>query len=585
MPIRFKCPNPECRKSLAVKEQFAGKRVACPACKKPVKVPAPVSAPADVEDVAAAAFADDGPARQQAAASPQTHTIDFTCDYCDAELHLPATESGKQIPCPSCKRIIKVPVLKQEKKDWRDVDKKGPAFAKQDAPARPLGAWDDTRQRANRQDWEDEGLVEAQEEPVPLPDRIRRYALYASIPIGLLVLWWAYSNFLSSSAQQRALAAALAGAEGGKVRPALAGEIHRGAGEFYLRTDRGEAAKEAYAKARSNFSQEKAGSFEHDVLLAGLALSQTGLGGKGDEILGGAARARLEWDEAATEIRQTLQAMSSAEARAAAMRAVARQLAQKGERGRAIGLAKALSASVKGGEKDGGFGRGLLAAQLVSLLLADGKEDDAKEQLKALKEEGESEGYYNRLAHAAGLALKGEYPQAREKAGRPGHPVQRLDALLAVAAVALESDRTDEAATTLKAAFDAAAAVKKAGQKLTPFQLYDLTRLAAHAGEDTQAKECAGALTDKAIRACANLERLRAELKKGAGTAIDRKRVDELIEDRGTAAYALGVEAIARHNTRLGSRTQVLETVENADEPVRPFIQLGVALGEQDRGK
>ena len=45
MPIKFKCPH--CQRGLSVKEHLAGKTAKCPACKKALKIPAPVSSPAD----------------------------------------------------------------------------------------------------------------------------------------------------------------------------------------------------------------------------------------------------------------------------------------------------------------------------------------------------------------------------------------------------------------------------------------------------------------------------------------------------------------------------------------------------------
>jgi hypothetical protein len=40
MPIRFICPNPDCRKPITVKDEYAGRTGKCPACQTAVKVPA-----------------------------------------------------------------------------------------------------------------------------------------------------------------------------------------------------------------------------------------------------------------------------------------------------------------------------------------------------------------------------------------------------------------------------------------------------------------------------------------------------------------------------------------------------------------
>jgi len=64
MTIKFNCPH--CHKGLSVKEHLAGKRAPCPSCKKVLTIPAPVAMAADVEDLAAAAFADEPKAAEPA---------------------------------------------------------------------------------------------------------------------------------------------------------------------------------------------------------------------------------------------------------------------------------------------------------------------------------------------------------------------------------------------------------------------------------------------------------------------------------------------------------------------------------------
>lgn len=154
MPIKVTCPH--CAKQFKAKDDLAGKKVNCPGCKKIVGVPEPSSHvhPAlrvgskvtqqakasdtpDLEALAAEAVTD-----QSAAAEPSSQTINFTCVYCDAELKLPAELSGKQTPCPECRRIVKVPLLeKTGPRDWRAPDKQvGPSGAlRKDLP--PDDSW------------------------------------------------------------------------------------------------------------------------------------------------------------------------------------------------------------------------------------------------------------------------------------------------------------------------------------------------------------------------------------------------------------------------------------------------------------
>src|SRR5262249_4414334 len=123
----------------SVKDHLAGKRAACPACHKPLQIPAPTAAPANVEDLAASVLANEPEPAE--AAAPKT--VDFHCPQCDAELHLPAELSGKQSQCPECRRIIKVPVLATtDPKDWRRAKPALPSGARQNVEQQaPEGTW------------------------------------------------------------------------------------------------------------------------------------------------------------------------------------------------------------------------------------------------------------------------------------------------------------------------------------------------------------------------------------------------------------------------------------------------------------
>src|SRR5262249_4452386 len=120
--IKFSCPH--CKKALTVKDQHAGRRAPCPACKKPVIIPAPVGKPADLEASAAAAL----PGEPAAAPPPVQSRIEFTCSFCDEKVSVTADLAGKRTPCPECRRIVKVPEPQDNKpKDWRTIDTRRPS--------------------------------------------------------------------------------------------------------------------------------------------------------------------------------------------------------------------------------------------------------------------------------------------------------------------------------------------------------------------------------------------------------------------------------------------------------------------------
>ena len=79
------------------------------------------------------------------------------------------------------------------------------------------------------------------------------------------------------------------------------------------------------------------------------------------------------------------------------------------------------------------------------------------------------------------------------------------------------------------------------------------------------------------------MEILRAKL---AGT---EGKVDESLAqsvDKGSAAHGMGLAAIARHNARLGSGSEVQKAVDAWDlDKNRAFGHIGLALGLQDSNR
>src|SRR5271155_571910 len=146
MAIKFNCPH--CERSITVRDQLAGKRGHCPGCKQVITIPvprqssgAPAPPPEEVEQLAASTLVDEPPPEEP----PDTRTVDFTCPQCDEPVKVGIELEGKQSPCPSCRRIIKVPLLeKRDPKDWRKVDTKRLSLGKPDAAPEPEGAWGST---------------------------------------------------------------------------------------------------------------------------------------------------------------------------------------------------------------------------------------------------------------------------------------------------------------------------------------------------------------------------------------------------------------------------------------------------------
>src|SRR5262245_11019588 len=119
MPIAFSCPN--CQKAYKVKDDLAGKPVVCTACKSRIRVPAPIASGAvpshEAEALAVAALADELPSEVAVA-----EVVELECPQCMEHVKFEARFGGKQAPCPSCRRIIRVPMPQTGKpKDWREA--------------------------------------------------------------------------------------------------------------------------------------------------------------------------------------------------------------------------------------------------------------------------------------------------------------------------------------------------------------------------------------------------------------------------------------------------------------------------------
>jgi hypothetical protein len=587
MTIRFKCPH--CKKTLGVRDHLAGKRAACPVCKKPLTIPAPTAAPADVEALAAAAFGEGA----QAAAAPakEAKPIEFTCPFCDAEVRVSAELGGKQTPCPECKRILKVPKPVEDKpKDWRTVDpRQGPSFARRDEPPPPEGAWAPaTSRRVSQQALAEAGAVpEVAAEPVGVGTWVRR-GVYAAGAVGVLVgvfLWVRSAN--RESTLQEGMTKALAFIEpNSKLGPEATSAIHRAAGEFYVRKPDLKEALKHFSKARAEtaaLAADGPAAVERDALLWDLALAQVELGGNAKEADAGT---RLSWEDAGKELRRTLDVIGAPEAQASALRAVTGRLVAQGKEAEAValGLARQLGgAGDKAGESEAD-------AELVVLLLARAARGDepsrtAAAEIRPRPTGDEVTDLTARVAYAEAAAREGKVGEAIALADKKGPPLHRLRALLAVAAVAVAdkdgADREQARPAADKALALAEAELKK-GTKVPVWDLIQLGRMAARAGLAERVLLVLQRLPDKAAKGRVELELIRVQLASAAGF-VDPASV--ALPAKDCLSHGLALEALARHNARGGSRSGVLANAENVEENLRPFVYAGVSLGDQDASR
>jgi hypothetical protein len=617
MPIKFKCPH--CQRGLSVKEHLAGKTAKCPACKKALKIPAPGSSPADAEELAMSVLKD----KPAEAPAEEPKTIDFACPQCDEPVQAPAELAGKQMPCPHCRRIVKVPVPeKKEPTDWRKAKTAGPSAARANVEPQALeGAWTAGSTAAHRESLEEAGAIPEEPERVTVAQRVVRYGAPTLAVLFLLGGgWWVY-HVVTQNKETRAVEQALK-AKTLDGRPEAQAALHRAAGEYFLRTNKrycAERARQEFGKARVALGSVK-GVGEHDLLLIELALSQVDLGGTPAEVENGTRRnwvrtsgGKLNASDAGVdqEITQTLQLLQLPQAQLLAAREVGRKLVAKGQPQVAARLPALLSGDL-GPEVEAHVGLELFrsnpalaeaaATQALKMLPQDkkGAPQDAPPSLVALCLVLNKPDLINQLPPDARagdqsdkpavilgvierLGLEGNAGDAGNRIGKFPKPDQMQPRL--VLAEALASQQPEEAKKELQEA------AKLVDRRASAWQVLRLLRLAGRVGLDSETLENLnkaikeGAIQDPGLRAWALLEVLRAQL------AATRERaelgrcedIDNVVgQGKYTAAAYVAREELARHNARLGVGS--LDEVQKwGEELYRSFGTVGTVLGGQDR--
>jgi DNA-directed RNA polymerase subunit RPC12/RpoP len=637
MPIRVKCDN--CKKTLSVKDHLAGKRIKCPVCQSvvavssapPTKAPAPTAAPApkpttpapkpgtapklgiatkppigktktngtpagdksktngtpppeakpievppvNVEDAAASAFADElkPPVEEEA-----PKTIDFKCPACDEDVTLPIEMAGKQTQCPhaECRRIIKVPLPKvTQKKDWRKMDRQGPAAARINAPEALENAWGtEEATKARQGSLEQAGAIDRQ--PPKPRDAAERLGIVFKALVALMALGsllFGISQLYTSNKKTNDLKDAkrlIEGAEPKVKDPLLAAEVHRTIGLLYLRASVRNPAKDAMyqfqgAAARVEFQPAgKNLAVQEQLFLIDLALSQIELGGDGDDILANTAK-KLPWKDVFPEIENTLRKIESPEVRVLALREVGTRLLERKQGELAISLAASLS------NAPGAVKRPLAFRQEIALrFIMAGQEKQLQDLAKQpdLESKNDLKDGNARVGYAEGYARKGKdhFDTAFKLAQLPGAAGDRLDACLGVAAVAWQDRNKDEAVKFVKEAVSIIIINDKKTKDPPPtsWQLLQLIKLAARIEDAETLKNAVERLPVGPFKLRAHLEILRALCERSTGTVDAEKLSDLEAADKEGATLALAWMTLAQHNIQHGaSRDRMRKDLEN----------------------
>ena len=378
--------------------------------------------------------------------------IKFACNFCDEEVAFDADQAGKQVQCPSCTRIVRVPMPKETKaKDWRTVEKKGPSAAVSSQPEKLENAWGtENNAKVSQKALIEAGVVaKAPKKTVPLDERIARWVkrgLLAAVVLGVGAWLYAISrptvedaNFKKIDEEFKKLDLAT------KWPPVLRAEFYRVLGQRRLGTPNAAIrATEQFMLARDAASQpaDAKQKLDCEFFLIDLTRTQIELGGTEAEILD---KRRLGWErDLPMELVQTLGKIDNPECR-------------------------------------------LLALHILKQPLADRKQEKVYERLTAEFEKAFGD-QLDAQIEAAEKVRQGKFDDSlKEARDKKVSPAQRFDLAVGVATFLREEmpDKTDECKKAIDLAADIAMNPDYHG-RLPQWPLLQLVRLAVRTPEEAE---------------------------------------------------------------------------------------------------
>ncbi len=625
MAIVFNCPH--CGELHRVKDELAGRTGKCKSakCKQQILIPyrstvsangtgAGTPSMTDAEALAAAALAEEAQQQKQETSASK---IRVECSGCGEKFEVDAAMAGKNVRCPACGKIVRVPMPKADKPvDWRQSDGGRPSLAKSAEPA-PTGAWEVQRKGVSGEAIRKAGAHEIEDEDDIRERKIRRikftlYGLALTGVIAFAVIWIIRAR--SDRKQEKWMEQAVHEIEDkneGSKRPEYHAVIHQYALEYFVRAaktrEERDAAANHFEKAVSGLQGATESAADREAMYAELSLAAVACGGTQQEI---DENRRLPWDRIQKMMRQSLEKIPAANhservLRQRAFRMLARRLAEKDQHGLAIAVANAAC-----GEEERGGIHGRIGIEFVLM----NKRDAAHQVLKqakganpeltalwlALSSDGISPPQNitvlalpkagapsrdSRLAYAEGKALSGDIMGAwKIAAAQPGTATDHIDALVLVASVAVETGKADEAGQVLDAVV---ALMQGKGVSQSPWQMHRVVELYAKANKWDKAQAVHDSIKDASVRSWARLEMLRVKLAGQGKQKADEQYLEALAQSPGTSALpvAIGRAEVARHNAAAGE-SGYLRTVEAMPKgTIRPFGYAGTALGRQDRSQ
>lgn len=562
--------------------------VPAPPALAPVELP-----PENVEEEALAAFADE-PKPAEEVTEPQF--IEFKCDWCDEMVKQPIDMGGKQAQCPNpeCRRLVKVPLPKKaEKKDWRKMDRQGPAAARINQPEQLEDAWGTENQTRARQDSLAQAgvLVEPPKKSIGVIGWMIRGVLFGGGAIVLLVAvafgaYRLYSNKQQHNALEEIRTLAV-GPEAKIKQPVLVAEAQRTLGLLQLRDGKAFKAQSHFQGAQSLAASvapdNKNFAINEQLFLIDLAMAQIEMGGDEandrDDIF---AKKKIDWSKVLQDLTATIGSIKHPDAQAIALREVGNRLFERRQQSLAISLAAKFSVD-PGGQKHPPF-RQQIAFRIA---LPDGEKKLTETVKKPIvgKDTFDS---HARVGFAEGYARKDvpDFGYAFNLAQAPGLPKDQFDTHIGVAAVALQRKEKDECAKHVKEALRYAKDMKD-----RPWPLLHLVKLAARTDEDAETIKGLIKELPTQFQLRGQLEVFLAQLDKSSG-AVAADVLQELeTADKDGTTLALAWMALAQHNTHkagtsrdrnraaFDERMAVFGPSQEIVDKVRPMVDIGSYLG------
>ncbi len=364
MPVQFSCKA--CKKKFKAADKFAGKTIPCPNCKIPLLVPAlpaetkpaDVSVPEisvktksqaeqDIEAMAALALED---TKQEEEVAPQF--IQFECTFCDDKISVSIDLGGKQTPCPSCQRILKVPMpapLKKAGPDWKKQPDKRPAGALRKEEPELEGTWNSTMDTVSRDSLLEAGAIVEDYEPLTRAEKIKRALLVLAVLIfGLsgFLYWSSYRGKVNEDAQISKIELNVKSGDLTNFSGEIKAVLLAGVASYHLSENPNVSASKIKKTLQSGLaSLEKSGSLmEKDFALFELCKSIMELGGSKDDVRD---NKKLKWDEVQKFLKQPFESFAIPEIKLLALKEATALFISNGEIDRAVAFAsQVLSGSV-----------------------------------------------------------------------------------------------------------------------------------------------------------------------------------------------------------------------------------------------